>query len=740
VKSTLETPSPVTRQAVMAAVLMMAWQVSAKAARDSLFLSAFPADALPAIVGASAICSIFMALLSSRLMLRWGPSRLIPSGYLLGGLIHLCEWMLLPRFPRAISAILYVHVIALGSVLLSGFWALISDRFDPREARKRFGQIAAFGTLGALIGGLLSERVASLSSPLQLLLLLAILQIAGAAALLRLGAERVKARRHEVPSIPEVISGAPYLMQLAMFVLLISMSAATLDYLFKSQAVGHFGRGPSLSRFFALFYAVVSVLTFLVQAGLTRRWLNRFGPGHTVAALPISVAGVSVLSLMFPGAVALTISRGVEQLFRGSLFRSGYELFFTPMPDAEKRSAKSVIDIGADRLGDGLAAAAIQLFLVLPAATSRTALLVLTAILSGLGAWISFRLDRAYVKVLEKGLEQNTVTITPEQAEDALTKTVVLRTQSTMMRPAAQAGAPPVPAQSQSLSQTQAVDDPIVLLTVELRSGNPARVRAVLRRKELLPLPIVGQVIMLLGRDELARDVHEALLAMVDRVSGQLGDALADSTIDLNIRRRIPRILAAGKSPLAHAALVRQLHDERFEIRQRCAKALEKICETNRNVKVDSELVLDAVGRELRGGQRVFDHRRAHAIAGSQPLTADRVVADRASQTMSHIATLLGLIFPAQSVRLAFRALEVKDSKLRGVALEYLESILPKNLAEQFMACFEAGGTRPSATSKDQALANLLESSPSLMIQMDKLNPVEDDVDGQHMEGETGVA
>jgi hypothetical protein len=46
-------PSPMVRQAVLSAGLMMAWRVAAKATRDSLFLPVFEPSALPAITGAA---------------------------------------------------------------------------------------------------------------------------------------------------------------------------------------------------------------------------------------------------------------------------------------------------------------------------------------------------------------------------------------------------------------------------------------------------------------------------------------------------------------------------------------------------------------------------------------------------------------------------------------------------------------------------------------------------------------
>ena len=75
--------------------------------------------------------------------------------------------------------------------------------------------------------------------------------------------------------------------RLATFVLLAAMGASMLDYLFKTQAVSTFGRGPSLSRFLNLYYAITAVLTFFVQMTLSPWWLKRFGPGRTVAALPL---------------------------------------------------------------------------------------------------------------------------------------------------------------------------------------------------------------------------------------------------------------------------------------------------------------------------------------------------------------------------------------------------------------------------------------------------------------------
>lgn len=709
--------SSAARQAILVAGLMMAWQLAAKTTRDSLFLAVFPPTALPPAIGAAAVCSIIVAIFSTKLLHRFGPYRLIPAGFLLGSGLHVAEWMLLSSFPGPVAAFLYVHILALGPVMLSGFWALASERFDPREARRRYGQITAFGTLGSLAGGVMADRVATLSSTADLLILLAALQLACSLALFRFAPAHAAEKSHDVPSFPEMISGAPYLVGLAAFVLLVSMSAAGLDYLFRARAVADFGKGAGLTRFFNFFYTGISVATFAVQAGLSRIWLKRFGPGGTVSVLPVAVTGASLVSLFVPGAIM--ISRGLEQLLRGSLYRSGYELFYTPMPAAERRSVKAVIDIGADRLGEGLAAAAIQLFLVFPEASVRF-ILAAVAVWSGVAAWLAFRLDRAYVAVLEKGLMRQTVTIRPEDAEDAVTRSIVLRSSSSIS--GLEAGRPAPDAHPIHPS------DVTLRRLAELRSSDPLRARAALHAIDLRDPLLIPQVIELLGRDETARAAHDVLARAVDQIAGQLADRLADPAENEKVRRRIPRVLSASKNPLASQGLFRQLRDERFEIRQRCARALEKMVQERPEYRPQSAAIFEIVETELAASRGVLPKRSAGASAGPAADDADfqlvdEVLRERASQVMLHISTLLALVLPQQSIRLAFRAMHTEDAKLRGVALEYLDSVLPKALREQLAAQIEGPVVRSekSGISHEEALANLLDESPSIIARLEDL-------------------
>jgi hypothetical protein len=53
---------------------------------------------------------------------------------------------------------------------------------------------------------------------------------------------------------------------------------------------------------------------------------------------------------------------------------------------------------------------------------------------------------------------------------------------------------------------------------------------------------------------------------------------------------------------------------------------------------------------------------------------------------LDHVFELLGVVLPRRPVRVALEALEVEDPLLRGLALEYLESALPADIAAPLLS------------------------------------------------------
>ena len=171
-----------------------------------------------------------------------------------------------------------------------------------------------------------------------------------------------------------------YLRQIAILVLVTAGSATLLDYVFKARAFAVYDQQAELTRFFAVFYTATGLATFLLQTALGRRALETLGLAGTTATLPVATSLGSLAALFMPGLVPIGIVKGSEASVRSSLFRSGYELLYTPVALGEKRSAKSIIDVGVDRLADGLAAGAIFVLVLLPVAMSLPAITVLALV------------------------------------------------------------------------------------------------------------------------------------------------------------------------------------------------------------------------------------------------------------------------------------------------------------------------------------------------------------------------
>ncbi len=714
-----------TRLAMLGAALMLAYQVAGKAVRDSIFLSQFSPDQLPRMVTAAAVMAVTTGLASSRLLSRVGPARVVPALYGASCLLQFGEWLLLDYHPRAAAVLVYLHIVSLGSVLLSGFWSLMNEHYDPRAAKRSFGQIAGMGTLGGILGGLAAERVAAWLSSDSVLLYLALLHLLCAFALAAIARAAGKVRpagmkepRRESATIAAAFKRIPYLWGLAGLVVAGTASAAALDWVFKAQATAAIGKGPMLLRFFALFHTGTQILTFLVQTLATRWMLERAGLARTVATLPATVVCGSIGAIFAPQFAVTAVARSLEYLLRGSLFRSGYELFYTPVPAAEKRAAKSLIDVGVDRMGDAVGSGIVQIFLIAaPGGGAIRWILASSAVIAGLGLAVALWLQQAYVRVLESSLMKRAVELDLDEINDLTTRTVILQS-APVMTEVAQA-IPPEPLKAlarPSAPLTRRFNDPVVEALLELRSGDGSRVEAVLKRGGPLDPALVPQVISLLGWDATQNAARQSLAATGSGIVGQLLDGLLDPAQDFAIRRRIPPVLSALNSQRAVFGLMEGLKDTRFEVRYRCARALDAIVERNPELAPSAEVVFEAVERELAVNRTVWE---SHRLLDKREDTGflDDVLRERANQSLEHVFSLLALRLSREPLKVAFRALHTDDPMLRGLALEYLDSSLPPTTRQRLSALVEQGPPRESR-SAEEVIDLLLESNQSIVNQI----------------------
>jgi ATP:ADP antiporter, AAA family len=662
---------------IAGAAFTMAYQVAGKAARDALFLSNFQGRYLAAMVMAAALAAILLGVVNSRLLTKFSPGRLIPALMLASGVLQALEWFIYKDSPRWTSVAVYIHVVSLGAVITSGFWSVINEQLDPRTAKQNFGRITGAGTVGGMAGGFVSERLGALASTESVLLAMAVAQFITAALLALLPATSSH-RETSLVRARDVLRSSSYMRNLSVLVLVGTFSAALLDYVLKVEARHTFGPGEPLLRFFALFHTGTAVLSFVVQTFATPFFLNRFGLGPSVSTLPAAVTGGGLLAVFTGGFSVLVVARAMEAIIRGSLFRAGYELFYTPMLASEKRAVKSINDVTIDRLGDGLGGGFAQAMVLYGGTLANPLMLGTAAAASAVSFLLAGRLNHAYVESLERSLTHHALELDLSDAEEAATPHVGPVT----------AGLPitrGLPLQVEAHSPPPWMRESVARQWVEVSSGNSERIRDALRNGPPLERPLLPYVIPLLARKSVASDARKALELVADGNVGQLSDYLLDPTTALNVRCAIPAILASTGSDRAANALLHALRDERFEVRVQAGRALDNL-KRDSDIDVEAEQVFSAIRQELT--QRI------------EPPNLD------------YVFSLIGVVLPREPVRVAFEGLTTKDQQLRGLALEYLESALPPDIGEALLRLVDTDHEPAEESAVDDLrleLTNLIE-------------------------------
>jgi hypothetical protein len=695
--------------ATVGAALIIAHQVAAKATRDALFTDNFQPDQLPLLKIGSALISIIVLVFASRVMVASGPGKLVPAGFAASGVLHLAEWLLSSSFPAAVAVLLYLHFAGLGAMLISGFWSLVNERFDPHTAKKRVAQIAAAATAGALIGGGIPLMIAPARTTSRMLLVLCCMHLLCGGIVWLLGSRPDSARLPIAPAPAGLQAGAQlmrrhsFLRDLALLVFIGAACATLIDLVFIARTAALENR----LRFFALFHASASVAGLAIQVGMAQLLLQKSGLGFTAAFHQATVT-LGSLGAVVPGVASIAVAKGSEQAVHNSLFRSAYELFYTPLPRNEKRCVKTFIDVGFERIGDISGSTVGKCLSWLNAGAAESAMLGVAAGAGLVGIWITRRLDRGYVGALERSLRNQAVDLKLEEVTDHTTRVILLRT--SVHFPAS------APLGDDDTAPPLAPSDPLVRRTIELRCGDPVRVGRALEGGTL-DSRLAAHAIELLGWDEVAEYATRALRAAGPGITGQLLDALLDEGREFAVRRRIPRVLSAFPSERAVDGLLAGLGDKRFEVRYRCGMSLAAILSGDSGLKVAAEDVFRAVSRELEVGRHLWESYRL--LDGGD---GDQLLGDRANRAMEHVFTLLSLVLPKEPLRISLYALHTGDEMLRGTALEYLETALPSAIRARLWPLLD--DKRPKdrvPRSPEEALAALLESHQSIQAQLHEI-------------------
>lgn len=406
-----------TLTAIGALLASTAGHTMLETARDALFLAKLPPSTLPWMY--LAIAALGLAL--TRLLPARKKSTTASIAMLVAAGVAAAFWQLLgDGSSKAGLYALFIWTGTFGAVVNVELWLLLGGAFDVGQAKRLFGLIGAGAVLGATLGAFVARLVASTLGARQLLFAAGVAFVAAWLPTLllerkvhRLSVAQEETRGPEAPtkklSLREELRLTlqdPYLARIGVFLFLGTVTLAIGDYIFKAKLAADIPKAD-LATAFATAYLGFNALSLIVQVGLTSAMLRWLGVKRALFVLPVLAVAGSVGIGVLPTLGAAIALRSTDGALRHSLHKTTTELLFLPLPDADRRRAKPVIDLLSQRGGQAISALGV---LILVQLFSSLRVLAIAAVVTGIG-WVLFaaQVGAPYVDAFRKRLRKGAI-------------------------------------------------------------------------------------------------------------------------------------------------------------------------------------------------------------------------------------------------------------------------------------------------------------------------------------------
>jgi AAA family ATP:ADP antiporter len=317
---------------------------------------------LVAMIVANALFSMIVARMSRR--------KFIPIAYRFFILNLVIFFVLMQFMPpgkqRWVDGCFFVWVSVFNLFATAVFWGFMTDIFTNEQGKRLFGFIAVGGSLGGMLGPLITASLVHRVSTGVLLLI--------CAGMLEIAAQSIRFfpaefRRSDSKSAEDAaaaekpiggkfwdgvthICKSPYLFGLFLFILLYTLTS-TWTY-FQQSELTKVGIVDKAARtaFFAKLDLSVNTLTLLLQIFLTGRLMKFLGVTVTLLFMPVlSLFGFAAMGLV-PVLTVLAIFQVARRASTFAFMRPAREVLFTVLRREDKYKAKSFIDTFGYRCGD----------------------------------------------------------------------------------------------------------------------------------------------------------------------------------------------------------------------------------------------------------------------------------------------------------------------------------------------------------------------------------------------------
>jgi ATP/ADP translocase len=197
-----------------------------------------------------------------------------------------------------------------------------------------------------------------------------------------------------------------------------------------------------------------------------------------------------------------------------------------------------------------------------------------------------------------------------------------------------------------------------------------------------------------LGNPKLRADAIPALAAFGPSICGALADVLLDETVDVRVRRQIPRVLKNIPDQRSVDALLAVVGHSDLDIRFAVLKALNRLREAAPDLRFDQQFVTEQIAAEARYYYEMNAALQPFREYPESRRKAARLLAlsieDRLRATLERLFRLLGLRYPPKEIYFAYRAVSRNRHEEATAALEFLDNTLERNLKRILLPLLDA--------------------------------------------------
>ena len=396
-----------------------------KSVRNAKYIIEYQAAWLPVAYLITAIFMGFVVAFHSKIQARIPRSLLIIASLVFFILSSFAFGILFIKDLGWVPLVFFVWANVFIMVLMTQFWILVNDVFNPREAKRLIGFLVSGGILGGIVGGLLAGVLAT-HIPDYLL------YIAGGILILNIGVVVAIFRWRQKTSSPptrvetddvqksgkiekvgfldcfKTVRKTYYLKLLAALVTITWIVSTFVDFQYNIVIEREVTQTFYIS-FFGYFNSALLIVPFFVQLLMTSNIIKRLGIRLTLLVYPLILLLFSFGIAAFPTILFALSIKGSDKSLSFSLNQSVRELLYIPISPEVKYKAKIFIDMFLNRVGKGIGALLLMIFVWVPTAQILRIRIVSIMSIVFILLWVglNLRVSKEYANIIKGKLKKS---------------------------------------------------------------------------------------------------------------------------------------------------------------------------------------------------------------------------------------------------------------------------------------------------------------------------------------------